>query len=221
MANPATLLLALFRAWNQPNDTADNVRQPAVDGWVTQRLAVKHIDAIEQLLREMEQAGKSVAVYRNRLPQWQQAVFVHPGGWVGNGTAKIDSTAIDFLEALAGVLDDYVPKVVTGGIEQLRSYVSTVREALDSDESIPATMKLHIRQVISHLEWCIDHYEVAGDFELQIATERLAAVVVRATGASNNRDRWRKVYDVWVWPFAVNMLASIPSAALAHLTIGS
>ncbi|EPQ73151.1 hypothetical protein MMMB2_3923 [Mycobacterium marinum MB2] len=69
--------------------------------------------------------------------------------------------------------------------------------------------------------WCIDNYEIVGDFDLGEAVERLAATVVRVASASDqeNLPKWHVVINGFVWPFAINVLAAIPSAGLTQLAL--
>ncbi|MFF0527792.1 hypothetical protein ACFYT3_05325 [Nocardia amikacinitolerans] len=222
MANPATLLLEQFTRWHRPgNHTATDARVPDTDRWREHRLAIKHVEAIEQLLNEMSERGRNVAVYQGAWPIWCAAVFAYPQGWSNAGTAALDGARLDLLEVLAERLDDFVPAVNSDGLEQLRGYTHEVRETLDGDDSLPDELRAHMRRVIEHLEWCVEHYAQAGDFELREATDRLAAAVIRAGASTRHQDRWKKAMNDFVWPFTVNVVASIPGTALAQLVLGA
>jgi hypothetical protein len=60
---------------------------------------------------------------------------------------------------------------------------------LDEDDTIDQLLKMHVKQVIAHLNWCIDNYDAVGDFDLQEAVERLASAIIRAAGTSKSKDR--------------------------------
>ena len=132
----------------------------------------------------------------------------------------MDQTALDHLENLADRLDDFVPTVRPGGLDELRDYANGIRELLDDDDSINELLKLHIKQVVAHLTWCIDNYNAVGDFDLQEAVERLASAILRAYAASSNKEKWSDAAKTWVWPFVVNVIAAIPSSALTQLALG-
>ncbi|MBO0883729.1 MAG: hypothetical protein J2P17_26020 [Mycobacterium sp.] len=81
MGNPASLLLAQFHAWNQPNQTADNARTTKGDDvWIRHRLAVRHLDALQEILTEMAAQGKNVRVHQAAFAEWSQVVFAWPRG---------------------------------------------------------------------------------------------------------------------------------------------
>lgn len=219
MANPAQLLLDLLRSWNK-TFTAEKAR---VEGrgnpWLDHRIAVRHLDAIEELLRQMADAGRNTSVFQRTFPAWEQTVFAYPRGWQAQGSGAIDPTTLDHLENLADRLNDFVPSVREGGLEEISNYADGVSAALDSDTSLDPLLKLHVRQVVTHLKWCVDHYGQVGDFDLQEATERLASAVIRAAANSTDKSKWKAVADTFVWPFAVNIVAAIPGSALAALVL--
>lgn len=189
--------------------------------WLDFRIAVRHLDAIDDLLDQMAGAGRNVSVFRRYFNMWEQIVFAYPRGWQVPGSGATDSTSLDHLENLADRLQDFVPTVKPDGLDQIRDYATKVDEALTEDDSIDPLLKLHARQVVAHLQWCIENYDKVGDFDLQEAIERLASSVLRAAANSTNESRWRTVMDGWVWPFVVNVAAAIPGSALAQYALGS
>jgi hypothetical protein len=172
------------------------------------------------LLYQMYAAGRNTAVFRRHYKSWGDLVFAYPNGWKQNGTAAMNQTALDHLENLADRLDDFVPTVRPGGLDEVREYANGIRELLDDDDSINELLKLHVKQVVAHLIWCTDNYDAVGDFDLQEAVERLASAVLRAYAASSNKEKWSDAAKTWVWPFVVNVISAIPSSALAQLALG-
>ncbi len=133
----------------------------------------------------------------------------------------MNGTALEHLENLADRLDDFVPTVRPGGLDDIRSYAEGIGQLLDEDDTIANDLlKLHVKQVIAHLNWCIDNYNAVGDFDLQEAVERLASSMIRAAAASGHKDWWKARMDTFVWPFVVNVIAAIPGNALAQLMLG-
>lgn len=224
MANPAQLLLDQLRSWHNPSQQVApvNARElnSAEHDWLTHRIAVRHLDAIDELLQQMEDAARNVRVFRGHLQAWGNMVFSFPNGWTQNGTATMDQTALDHLENLADRLVDFVPAVRPGGLDEIRDYANGIRELLDEDDTIDGLLKMHVKQVIAHLNWCIDNYDAVGDFDLQEAVERLASAVIHAASSSKWKDRWKSAMDTFVWPFVVSMVAAIPGSALAQLALG-
>lgn len=218
MANPAQLLLERFHAWRGPNNVAaTNARSLNGANWDEHTQAVLHLKEIEELLRLLESQGRNTRVPREALPSWYQVVFAFPSGWSGGGTATINQEAINTLEMLAERLQDVVPTVEPGGIEQVIGYVDAVRDVLVEDASLPAQLRSHINDVIEHVRWCAENYSIVGDFSLQDALERLSGAIMRGAFSSTDKSKWQKVAETWVWPFVVNMAAALPSAGLVAI----
>ena len=233
VTNPAQLLLNQLREWQrfpptQPGRrpaTVQQVRNPEGDGFLAHRIAVQQLEAIDQLLGEMGDAGADVSVYRRYFPEWVKAVFAYPHGW-GVAAASVELNAsgiLDHLQNLAEAMRLYVPVLQPTGLESIRDYAQQVKDALQEDTSIPQQLRIHAHEVIEHLLWCVDRYNLVGDFILSEALERLAATVVRVASNSDEEHRgtWRTFFTTtFVWPFTVNMIAAIPSQALALLALG-
>lgn len=75
MANPAQLLLNQLRSWHQPGRNAEQARGvgDGTRGWSHHRIAVRHLDAIEELLIQMTGAGRNVTVFQRYYPAWCRA----------------------------------------------------------------------------------------------------------------------------------------------------
>lgn len=199
------------------------MRNPAQDSFQLHRLAVRHLDAIDQLLDEMAAAGSDVSVYRKYFPEWCSAVFAFPKGWDAAPWADITGAKLEHLQNLAEMLRYYVPAVEPDGLAKLRTYADDIRAALRADTSIPEPLRIHAHEVIQHLLWCVDQYDLVGDFILADAVERLAAMIVHVGANSSEETRntvWSWFANNIVWPFGVSMMAAIPSQALAQLALG-
>lgn len=224
MANPAQLLLDQLRAWHAPGAQRSAAEARGVGNnnagrWLAERIAVRHLDAIDELLDEMEQAGRNITVFRRHYDKWADMVFAYPAGWARGG-GGLDTGELEHLENLADRLDDFVPTVRPGGLDDVRAYAEGIRTLIDEDDSIDALLKLHVKQVIAHLLWCVDNYDAVGAFDLQDAVERLASSILRAEANSKYKAKWKAARDTWVWPFVVNVIAAIPGNALAQLALG-
>jgi hypothetical protein len=197
MANPAQLLLNKLNSWRstsaqQSAETTRGIRAGSNHKWLQHRIAVRHLDAIDELLNQMDAAGRNTTVFRRHFQSWGDMVFAYPNGWRGQGTASMDQTALEHLENLADRLDDFVPTLRPNGLGDIRAYAQGIKELLAEDPSIDHLLKLHVGQVIAHLLWCVDNYEAVGDFDLQEAVERLASAIIRAAAASSWKDRWKE-----------------------------
>lgn len=223
MANPAELLHDQFVSWH---DEAENVPATrARGGWGSDTVeahlqAGRHLNAIDDLLRQMEAAGRRVITYRKYFPIWVQIAFAYPKGWKGHGSAQIDPVAIEHLGNLGDALTVFVPVMQPDGAQAIYDFTTRVSELLDLDPDIPDSLKTHVRDVIQHVHWCLRNYEKVGDFDLSAAVERLAASVIRAATTSKNKTRWGSVFNNFAWPFGVNLASAIPAQALVQLALG-
>jgi len=95
MANPAQLLHTLLITWRGgQQQSAEAARGAACQGnWDAHRIAVSHLNAIENLLGQLEASGRNIRVYRQQFPTWCQAVFAYPLGCKGQGSAAIAMTS--------------------------------------------------------------------------------------------------------------------------------
>jgi hypothetical protein len=218
MANPAQLLLNQLQTWNQPNRSADQARATnGAEVWILHRLAVRHVDALEEILREMASKGKDVAVWEGAFAIWSQAVFAWPHGWRGQNTGGIDPTTLAHLQTFASWLDDYLPKADEHGLERTGKLVDDILDAVNADESLPADMKIHLRQMCDQLRWCLDRYSQAGDFVLKVAIDRLLITVgqyAQQSPSSTFRDKVTTIVNTFVYPFIVGTLAQVTGGAI-------
>jgi hypothetical protein len=223
MANPASLLLAQLRAWQSPQKTADDVRKTGdTETWVRHRLAVRHLAAIEEVLDEMAAQGRSgINLYQQMMVSWTQAVFAWPHGWGTPRSGQIDGTALQHLETLAGRLDDHIPTATADGLNSTKAFAGKVTNTLAGDDSIPADLKAHLRQLVDQLLWCIERYDITGDFELKLAIERLLMTAGVAGQQSSNGGGWTRVVRGFKSPFAVQTAAGLTSGAMLMLMHGS
>lgn len=215
MTNPAELLHAQLTSWREkPTNYAD-----ATD----QRIAVRHLDAIEELLNCMDDLGLRTDLFRPHFPKWVALTLHHPHQWQKkDGQARYrDDEALTSLDHLADRLNGIVPQLQDGGLEAVQNYIDGVQDLLDEDDSITdPLLRNHISQVIAHVAWCIKHYPKVGDFDLQRAIEHLLATMARATAASTRKDRWRDKLNTFVWPFTLGFSSSI-AATPAQLAIAA
>lgn len=214
MANPAERLHALLSTWRAHNSYADPTEA---------RMAARHIEAIDELLNQMAAMRIKTEVYRRHFDHWVQLVQRHPHGWQkGDNVKHVDDRALENLEILADRLDGLVPKLQDGGLEALHKYAEDARTLVSEDDSIDEQLKQHVLRVIAHLDWCIAHHDRVSDSDLQEAVERLFASMLRTGTTSRDRQKWFDwIANNTVWPFTVNIAASIPAAALLQLMGGN
>ena len=207
MANPAELLHALFVQWNSPTGTAEGSRQDP--DLIQHRHAVRYLSEIEELIEVAERDGKRVEAYQRYFPVWVATVFHFPKNWNGTDTAKIAQNQIDILGNLIDLLDGYVVAPDHSKFLDLRTYLEFVGKNLAEDDSLSPDVRESAGTVIAHLLGCIDDLTVVGDFEFAKAIERLLGVLATVALRSKQKDRWRTVLDLFVYPYAVGNLPSL------------
>jgi hypothetical protein len=177
MANPAALLYETLARWRPSNSYADPTDQ---------RIAVRHLDAIAELLNQMDEAGLKTHFYRRHYDHWVKLTLHHPHDWQRGANAQhVDGNALDNLELLADRLDSLVPVIQDGGLDQLRAYAQEASDIIDADGDVAPLLKMHVKQVIAHVFWCIDNFDAVGEFDLQDAALPAQALVQLMLGGSN------------------------------------
>lgn len=218
MANPAELLHATLTNWRSMYRTHN---APADE----QRIAARHLDAIEELLARMDTAGIRTDLFRKHFDKWVSLTFHHPHEWQGGaGSQHIDDTPLEGLDHLGDRLKTLVPTLQAGGLDDVRAYADAARRLLDDDDTINPDFRAHTLQVIAHLRSCIDNYEAVGDFDLSEAVDRLYASMLktaRTSTSESHRGDWKTWFETVIVPFTVNVAAAIPSQWVAQLALGS
>ena len=226
MANPAELLHRILSDWMH-NDPA---KQIYVLRGINSEEALMHkhrraiilIEEIDQIVAGMDLTDSRRKSVQRNLAKWTKWVFAYPHNWLAQPDTNYpnlrDHDALDALDLVAQLLDGQVPKVDE---ETRGSYLSTINEivaALASDDSLPAELKKHVYSVAAHARQCVEEYELTGDFALQAAVERLAAVVQSAMVVSKKSEAWQNFRDKFFYPTVTGILASAPQLAIA--TVG-
>ncbi|WP_293817640.1 hypothetical protein [uncultured Corynebacterium sp.] len=210
MANPAQLLLDIFNKWNEESSSAKISRG---DDDLTEHMrAAQLIEQIGELLDRLDSTGGQTEVYRRYLPQWRRILFCYPNSWGTIGSAAIPQTPRDHLSTLAFMLRDIITAPQADKVESLRSYLDVIIEELTQDGSLPASVKDSAFTVINHMRCCIDDLEVLGDFAFEQSYERLLGALAIISLKSDDKSRWKRVFDNFVYPYAVNNLPSLSSA---------
>lgn len=228
MSNPAALLLETFRLWNDPKKPAHESRSGAKDElwpsdmWLRHRLAVRHLDAIAETLAELKSLDEeffrfSGHSWDGQLNQWTAIVFAYPRGWKANGSGAIATTALAALERLALRFRDLEPEVRPDGLEGAMAFARSVMQTLDEDASIPVELRVHVANMVDHVQWCIRNYRIAGYFEVSRACERLLISVNIASHKSGAKHTWKSLVETWVSPFVTGTVAGIAASEMLSM----
>lgn len=217
MANPAELLWQTFERWNKPGSQF-NARDSRADQTLSvHRMALRHLDAIDELLGQLESAGRNTTVYRRHFPMWTRIVFNYPGNWTANGSGSIDTTARDHLMTLADALSTVVPVADIEKFDELRAFLDELEKAITEDEELPKDAKAYAKVTINGVRESLDNYATEGDYQLHAVLEQLIGMLMRVATKSQNKDRFKWFFTNFVYPFTVNQLPALPMSGLLEL----
>lgn len=207
MANPAELLLGIFRTWDdQAKNNVGAASSRGDDESLAQhRHAVAYLNQIEELLDAMSADGKRVGAYQRQFPEWARHVFRFNGNWSQFDPGTPDH-ARDVLENLIDALAPYVPALDPERFEELKNYLHKVRETLQDDGSISRATRQGALVLVENLLTLIDSYTVVGDFELERALQSLLGSLAYAASQSSNRAKWAAVITGFFIPYSVNQV---------------
>lgn len=198
MANPAELLLRLFRSWE--SSTSASVQSVRADDQLREhRRAVGYLDSIDEALALLEKDGKNVGIYRRNFPYWVGMVFNYPRSWGESNRGVMNSTAIDHLETLVDRIDDVSPKIEIDKVPILLLYLDAVKQALADDDSLPIAVRRQVTLAIRHIQKYVAEIDYIDPFDFQRAISELFAALALAVLQSKQRERWAGWAENFVW----------------------
>lgn len=158
------------------------------------RVAIQNCYEIEDRLMALQAANHEVGAYLELLTDLREFSVQASVSDSKNTDFKIKSnkTMIALLhqeiERTGGGVDE-------SALEEIRALCNTIKWAINSDETLPGALKFYALQLVRHLEECIDRFDLAGSFDLQVAVERLNSCVTVAKAKTKRSDLWEKVTD--------------------------
>lgn len=218
MANPAELLYGILTKWDsQVSVSSGSAQTRGDDAALTEhRRAVQLVDQIDEILGQMERSGKRVEVYRRTLPKWVNYIFCFPSNW-NAANQHIDANALDVLDLLRDAMADFVPALDESRFEELKLYLELVDSELREDDSLPLVVRESTKAVIENLRTLIDHYTVAGDYELDVALRTLLGSLALVAMRSQHTNRWQKLINQIVLPYATNQLPALDGSQVSAM----
>ncbi|WP_292815654.1 hypothetical protein [Microbacterium sp.] len=217
MANPAELLWQTFEQWHSGNHQSSAQQVRGDQSLFEHRLAVRHLDAIEELLAQLKASGRRTAVYERYFPEWVRIVFHYPRSWQQQGSASIDQTARDHLATLGDMLVGMLPVADQTQFDAVTAFLDDVVAELADDKSLPDDARRYAEATIAAVRDALGNYAAVGDVLLEDVLTRFSGALLRVAARSNNRDRWVKISERFVWPFVVNQLPALPVMGLLEL----
>lgn len=212
MANPAELLFNQFTEWRDFNKTATAARLDT-DDLALHRRAVQNLNDIRSLLLAMENAGRRVGVWKRAFHRWTWIIFCYPDSWQGGGTGGIDQKDLDDLETLIDAMDPFVTKIDESSFEKFRNYLDEIEEALSEDGSLDEHFKESVRIAIKNVREAFDQFTTVGDYRTDEALKSLLAEIALVMVRSQKKNKWEKILNGWIFPYAVNQLPDLESGA--------
>lgn len=181
------------------------------------RQAVKCLNQIDELFDAMDQANMRTGAYRRQFPEWVKHTFRYSGNW-GVKDPGTPQNAKDVLENLVDALAPFVPVLEPERFEDLKTYLHTVREALNADDdAIPRGTRQGALVLIENILTMIDSYKVIGDFELERSLQSLLGSLAWAAAQSKQPDRWRNILAGFFIPYSVNQAPGLEIPPLPKL----
>lgn len=198
MANPAELLLNLFRAWDDSSgNPVKAVRRD--DSLREHRRAVGYLESIDKALELLENNNKRVSIYRNQFPTWVAMVFNYPRSWTQQNSTVMNTTSIDHLETLVDYVDGVCPKLHVDKIPVLLLYLDAVDKALEEDDSLPLAARQQVIIAVRHIRSYVEDIDAIDAFAFQRSISELFAALALAVLQSRNRSRWDSWAEKFVW----------------------
>lgn len=146
---------------------------------------------IEAKLQAMKDAGEVVGPYLEVVDKLRKML-----GQALQGTTFFFSGLSEMngmLEMLHQTIGRVSGETDTSKFEDIRAACQLVKEIVQQDSSLPPAVKLYISQLVAQVIDCLDNFEMQGNFELQVAIERLNTAVSYAQATSKKSNLWEDV----------------------------
>lgn len=207
--NAAELLLAFFR--EQDIHEKDRYNFGAL--W-------RALEEIESHFSLWAEQGRNVQPFQASAVEWKREILrdlsLTSGAIDARGRQERMATGdLGVLEWAATLLTESVPQSTPEHRDTVRGLVQDARALLREDGSLPDRLRLHILQLLLHVEEVLDKYEVMGDSALEDAVERLLGALRVAESRSANPGKWQAFWDRWVVPAGVALVGGAPGTVLS------
>lgn len=177
---------------------------------------MNYLNQIVEILDVMESAGKRVGPYRRQFPVWISTVFNYGSNWAAVDS-PISEHALDVLDNLIEAMGQFVPALETDRFEELKIYLTTVRDTLNEDSTISRATRKGALVLVENILTLIDSYTVVGDFELERALRSLLGSLLYAAAESSKRDKWNEAVRNFFIPYSVNQAPGLDLPSVQDL----
>lgn len=218
MANPAELLHEVFSQWSSQIKGGAATGSTRGDNAVLDqhRRCVGYLNQIEEVIGEMDRAGKRVRTYRTQFPVWVKTVFNYGRNWLASDT-PVSEHALDILENLIEAMEPFVPDLDADRFDELKRYLNMVQDVLNEDDSLAEGVRRGAQALVENILTLVDYYTVVGDFELEQALKSLLGNLALVTVQSTDKEKWRDILTGFFIPYAVNQAPGLEAPPIPRL----
>lgn len=227
MTNPALLLHTILSDWINPEDKAIYLHRnlgvgPGRDAaFAEHRLAMRHLSNLEEIIGTMKAGGEDVEHLERALQKWTMWILAYPHDWEQKPKEKSSSITdrgpLDVLKQFGRELARFQPRYGEVTRQHYSEAITAAEEALAEDGSLPPQMRQYLRDVLTHARTVLSDYAIRGDFDLQVALERLMLAVQLARETSQEPKRWESVKEKLVWPTISGLAVAAATPAFGAL----
>jgi len=169
-----------------------------------------NIDAWEEMGQRVTPFRDTVAVFKRELNQSVDTNF----DCLDVANSIVDVGDLGMLEWISEKLSYTTPHFDEAELESIRNMLAAIKSAVIGDTTLPDDLRLHIARLIRHVEECVENWEITGDFAVAEALDRLMGAMRIAEAKSSKPETWTGLWDEWVQPVAIGLIASMPQVGL-------
>lgn len=166
-------------------------------------------------------------LWEDAIDRWTSGLFLLSGGWASTQAHSLKKEDLDLLFSLGQILSFRIPVLKPTAPNGVKWLMDQLEKELGTGEHNPYLEK-YLRNLISHIRWCIDNLDDVGEFEFEKAWTQLQATILlidNDESTDENPSRFRRFMEKWFNPFTVGALAgmtgNVGSQAMNVLTTGS
>jgi len=222
MANPAAILLEIFKRWSAAPEQVNNTNNKSQLG---KRRRVNtpeglrdHVDAMVALRAiefHLDRLSGSVSVdsYTKMVPVWCRAVLAYPHGWshAGANSEILTEHAMDSLEHLAVLIDSNLPGLRAFDDAPYLTLLDEIQQELASDQDLPEDLKVFVFNLVLETRNALAEFDTLGAVNVADCLQRLKVALFAAADQTKgeHKKRYRGFATHVALPLAVNLATGV------------